>query len=54
MDPECAARLMREKEREGEKGGTARSLVLVSTFTSDGDFIVESSGSSQVICGCGD
>lgn len=53
MDPECAARLMRDEEREGAEGGTGRSLVLLSTLTSDRVFTVESFGSSQVICGCG-
>lgn len=42
------------KGGECVEGGTGRSLGLVSTFISDGVFIVESSGSSQVIRGCGD
>lgn len=54
-DPECAARLMRKKEkRGGVEARTGRSQVLVSIFTLDRVLVVESSGSSRVICGCGD
>lgn len=35
-DPECAAQLMRQKERRVMEGGTGRSLGLVSTFLWDG------------------
>lgn len=41
-------------QRRGVEGGTGRSQILVSTFTCEWVFLLESSSSSQVIYGRGD